>query len=43
VRVEFSLEAGFIEMIYPDSPNHPNQKYRLTVEGERLKKEIRRL
>lgn len=38
--IEPAMKAGFIEMTYPDSPNHPNQKYRLTVEGERLKKKI---
>ena len=38
--IEPAMKAGFIEMTYPDSPNHPNQKYRLTVEGEKLKKKI---
>jgi hypothetical protein len=33
-----SLEAGFIEMTFPDNPNHPNQRYRLTEKGEMLKK-----
>jgi len=35
--MEPALKAGFIEMTYPESPNHPNQKYRLTAEGVRLK------
>lgn len=31
-----SLEGGFIEMKYPESPNHPNQQYRLTIKGKKL-------
>jgi ATP-dependent DNA helicase RecG len=38
--LEPSMNSGFIELKYPDSPNHPNQKYRLTSKGEKLKKEI---
>lgn len=38
--LEPAMKAGFIEMTYPDSPNHPNQKYRLTVEGKRLKSRL---
>ena len=38
--IEPALKAGFIEMTYPESPNHPNQKYRLTVEGAKLKKKL---
>ena len=38
--IEPAMKAGFIEMTYPESPNHPNQKYRLTVVGEKLKKKI---
>ncbi|TVQ09790.1 MAG: hypothetical protein EA364_13335 [Balneolaceae bacterium] len=36
--LEPAMKAGLIEMTYPDSPNHPNQKYRLTAEGNKLKK-----
>lgn len=32
-----ALEAQYIEMIYPDTPNHPNQRYRLTLKGQELK------
>ncbi len=32
-----SIEAGVIEMTYPDTPNHPKQKYRLTAKGLELK------
>lgn len=29
-----SLESGYIAMIYPENPNHPKQKYKLTEKGE---------
>ena len=32
---------GFVEMIYPDKPNHPKQKYRLTAKGIALKNSLR--
>ncbi|MCF6342250.1 MAG: hypothetical protein L3J31_05530 [Bacteroidales bacterium] len=32
-----ALESGVIEMKYPDSPNHPNQKYKLTKKGFAIK------
>lgn len=32
-----ALEAGLIQMKYPDSPNHPKQKYLLTELGGELK------
>lgn len=38
--IEPALKGGFIEMKYPERPNHPNQKYRLTEKGEKLKKKI---
>ncbi len=28
-----AIKAGFVTMIYPDSPKHPRQKYKLTVKG----------
>lgn len=31
-----SLKAGIIEMLYPDSPKAPNQKYRLTDKGRMI-------
>ena len=34
--LEPALELGLIEMKYPDSPNHPNQKYLMTKEGKEL-------
>lgn len=37
-----ALENGYIEMIYPDVPRHPDQAYRLTSKGEDLKKQFHR-
>lgn len=28
-----ALQAGFIRLLYPESPRHPRQKYLLTVKG----------
>ena len=28
-----SIAEGYIRMLYPDRPNHPRQKYLLTVKG----------
>ena len=33
-----ALENKYIEMTIADKPNHPNQKYRLTESGKKLKK-----
>ena len=38
--LEPSMKAGFIERTHPDSPNHPNQKYRLTQKGKAYKKKL---
>ncbi len=35
--LEPAIAAGLIQMKYPDSPNHPKQKYLLTEEGLILK------
>ena len=32
-----ALKSGYIEMLYPDNPNHPQQRYRLTEKGIKLK------
>ncbi len=32
-----AIEEGFIQMKYPNSPNHPKQKYRLTQKGITLR------
>jgi ATP-dependent DNA helicase RecG len=34
-----ALESGVIEMTYPNIPKHPNQKYRLTSKGLKIKKQ----
>lgn len=36
--LEPALAAGLIKMKYPDSPNHPRQRYLLTEQGRALKK-----
>ena len=36
-----ALEEGYIEMKYPDRPNHPQQRYRLTAKGETLKEKLK--
>ncbi len=36
-----ALDDGYIEMLYPDSPNHPQQRYRLTLKGIQLKSQIK--
>lgn len=33
-----AIEAGVLEAVYPDQPNHPKQKYRLTEKGRTLLK-----
>lgn len=35
-----SIEAGYVEMTFPESPNHPNQRYRLTQKGLLMKKQL---
>jgi hypothetical protein len=32
-----AIEYGFVEMKFSQSPNHPQQKYRLTAEGKDYK------
>jgi len=35
-----ALDSGLIEYTIPESPNHPNQKYRLTDKGKDYKKTL---
>ena len=35
--IQPALLEGYVKMIYPDKPNHPKQKYRLTAKGIALK------
>lgn len=34
--IQPAMIDGDVEMTYPDSPNHPKQRYRLTTKGLRL-------
>ena len=36
-----AIEGGYIELKYPDKPNHPHQKYRLSDKGVKLKNKNR--
>ena len=38
--IQPALLEGYVEMIYPDKPNHPKQKYRLTAKGIDLKNSL---
>ena len=35
-----AIQEGFVRMLYPNSPNHPRQKYLLTVKGMALYNEL---
>ncbi len=35
-----SISEGYVRMLYPDKPNHPRQKYLLTVKGLALYNEL---
>ncbi|MHB8336114.1 MAG: ATP-binding protein [Ignavibacteriaceae bacterium] len=37
-----SLNSGYVEMKYPNNPNHPNQRYRLSAKGKRLKTKLKK-
>lgn len=32
-----AINDGYIELTFPNSPNHPQQKYRLTSKGKNLR------
>lgn len=38
-----AIEDGAIELLYPDVPNHPKQKYSLTEKAKTWKKENHKL
>ena len=38
--IQPAMLEGYVEMIYPDTPNHPKQKYRLTAKGIALKNSL---
>ena len=35
-----ALTEGFVQMLYPDNPHHPRQKYLLTAKGILLYNEV---
>lgn len=37
-----AMQEKLVEMIHPDVPNHPNQKYRLTPKGVELKEALKK-
>ena len=39
--IQPAMLEGYVEMIYPDKPNHPKQKYRLTAKGLALKESLK--
>ena len=41
--LEPALVEAVIEMKYPDSPNHPKQKYLVTEKGSEIKKQLKLL
>lgn len=36
-----AIEHGYIEMLYPDKPRHPHQKYYLTNDGIMIYKHLK--
>jgi predicted transcriptional regulator len=40
--LEPTLKVELIERIYPNNPNHPRQKYRLTEKGLKFKGKIKK-
>ena len=40
--LEPTLKVELIERIYPNNPNHPRQKYRLTEKGLKIKGKIKK-
>lgn len=38
-----AVSGGYLRLLYPDSPRHPRQKYLLTVKGQALYHELKKL
>ena len=36
-----ALDAGIVEMIFPENPKHPKQAYRLSKKGKALKRSLK--
>lgn len=39
--IQPAITEGYVEMLYPENPNHPKQKYRLTAKGLALKESFK--
>ncbi len=37
-----SMAIDLVEPLYPEQPNHPRQKYRLTEKGKSLLKQLKK-
>ena len=37
-----AMKERFVRMKYPDRPNHPRQRYLLTVKGQMLYQELKK-
>jgi hypothetical protein len=35
--IQPAIEQNYIELVYPDIPNHPQQKYRLTEKSAKIR------
>lgn len=40
--LDSAINEGYVNMLYPDSPRHPHQKYLLTIKGLAVYNECRR-
>lgn len=40
--IEPAIKDGIITLLYPESPRHPRQKYKLTVKGLALLQKLRK-
>lgn len=38
--IDPAIRSGFIVLKYPDSPNHPKQRYLLTEKGKKIRKQL---
>ncbi|WP_346732801.1 Fic family protein [Hallella absiana] len=38
--MEPAIKHGIVTLLYPESPRHPRQKYKLTVKGLALLQEL---
>jgi hypothetical protein len=38
--IQPAIEQNYIEPVYPDTPNHPQQKYRMTEKGRNFLKTV---